>query len=135
VRRRSFLVAGPILAAVILIWAACSSGQGTPATTRGLSQEESQRIAQQYVIDDETFQFDGLDETLNLTGTETLRCPYCWAFTFEFQSRHSGFGNRTGQVLLQVITPHTAKVVVESGGVTSAVMDSKWDMMAEKSIE
>lgn len=134
-RRRAFPVAGLVLAAVVLVWAACSPGQGTPTPTRGPTQEESQRIAQQYVVDDETFQFDGIDETLKLAGTETLRCPYCWAFLLEFQSRHSGYGNRTGQTLLQVITPHTARVVVESGVVTSAVMDSKWDMMAEKAIE
>lgn len=37
-------------------------------------------------------------------------------------------------MLAQVITPHTARIIVEYGRVTSAIMDKKWDMMAQKMI-
>jgi hypothetical protein len=37
-------------------------------------------------------------------------------------------------MVAQVITPHTATIVVQEGKVTSAVMDSKWDMMGQKFI-
>jgi len=100
-----------------------------------VSQEESQEIAQEYLLNDSTFKFDGMEETLRLVDVDTLRCPYCWAFVFEFESRHSGYGDRTGLVILQVITPHTARIVVQEGEAVSAVMDVKWDMMEQKLID
>lgn len=50
----------------------------------------------------------------------------------KLQSRHAAYGDRTGQMVAQVITPHRAKVVVSPGEVTRAVMDRVWDMMVHK---
>ncbi|MFO7848462.1 MAG: GerMN domain-containing protein [Spirochaetia bacterium] len=52
---------------------------------------------------------------------------------FEFESRHSGYGDREGEILAQVITPHKLEVRVEktsdSGGweVSRAVTDGVFD--------
>ena len=75
-----------------------------------------------------------MGQTLEFVSEETLRCPYCWEFVFEFDCRHAGYGDRTGQVLAQVITPHTARVVVDQGNVASAVLDGKWDMIDQELI-
>ena len=40
-----------------------------------------------------------------------------------------------GQMLAQVITHHTARITVEQGRVTSAIMDEKWDMLELKLID
>jgi len=63
-----------------------------------------------------------------------LKCPYCWEFAYQFDCRQPGYGNRTGLIVAQVITPHTARVVVQEGKVTLAVMDGIWDMMGQKAI-
>ena len=39
------------------------------------------------------------------------------------------------QMLAQVITPHTARIIIEQGRVTSAIMDEKWDMLELKLID
>jgi len=39
------------------------------------------------------------------------------------------------QMLAQVITPHTARIIIEQGRVTSAIMDEKWDMLEQKMID
>lgn len=96
------------------------------------TQEESQKIAEEFVKKEATFVFDGIPGTLKLTDTTTLKTPYGWQFTFKFDSRQAGYGNRTGQVLAQVITPHTAVVTVIKGEVTRAVMDEKWDMLKQQ---
>jgi hypothetical protein len=115
--------------------AACSSGEaGSNTGNKGISQEESQEIARKYVINDPTFQFDGMMGTLALMNTTTLNCPYCWEFAYQFDCRQAGYGNRTGLMVAQVITPHTARIVVQEGKVASAVMDSNWDMMGQKVI-
>ena len=97
-------------------------------------QKKSREIAEEYLLNSLTFRFDGIEDSLKLVDTNTLKCPYCWEFVFEFQCRHAGYGNRTGMMLAQVITPHTARIIVEYGRVTSAIMDKKWDMMAQKMI-
>ena len=112
---------------------ACSSSEaGQLNGPKGISQEESQVIARQYVIDDPTFQFDGMMDTLTLVATITLKCPYCWEFVYQFDCGRAGYGNRTGLMLAQVITPHTTRIVVQEGMVTSAMMDGSWDMVGQK---
>jgi len=96
-----------------------------------MSKEESQTIAEEFVRNSPTFVYDGLEGTLILTDTLTARCPYCWVFIFEFDSRHAGYGDRTGQALAQVITHHRAVIGVEQLEITSAVMDDKWDMIRQ----
>ncbi len=91
------------------------------------SQTGGQQVAEEFVKMEATFRFDGMPETLKLTGTTSVANG--WEYTYEFDSRHAGYGNRTGQVLAQVITHHKAVVRVEGGRVTTGVMDGKWDMV------
>ncbi len=95
----------------------------------GITEAESKEIAREFVEHSPTYQFDGFE--LRYNQTIVLRCPYCWMFTFEFTSRHAGYGDRTGQVLAQVITPHNAEVVVINGTITRAVLDEQWDMLTQ----
>jgi hypothetical protein len=134
--RRGLLLFVSLMAVVsVFIASACSSGEARQTTgPEGISQEESQEIARQYVINEPTFVFDGMAETLALVSSTTLKCPYCWEFAYQFDCRQAGYGNRTGLMVAQVITPHTARIVVQEGKVTSAVMDGSWDMMGQKLI-
>lgn len=92
-------------------------------------------IASNFVQNEATYKFDGIPETFKLTGKTPLNCTLCNEFHFEYQSRNSGYGDRKGAVVAPVITAHKAKVVVESGAVTSAILDEIWDMKAQKLIE
>ncbi len=100
-------------------------------TVTQVTEEESRIIAEKYVRSCRTFVFDGIQDSLKLVKTETLRCPFCWQFTFEFDCRHAGYGDRTGQVLAEVITPHKALITVMQGEVTYAVIDGKWDIIKQ----
>ena len=134
-RRHLLLVFGLIAVASVFVASACSSSEASQSTgPQGISESDSQEIARQYVIKEPTFVFDGMMGTLALVSTTTLRCPYCWEFVYQFDCRQAGYGNRTGLMVAQVITPHTARVVVQEGKVTSAVMDASWDMMGQKPI-
>jgi outer membrane murein-binding lipoprotein Lpp len=91
-----------------------------------------QTIARNFVINSPTFAFDGIEDTLELIASEELAAPNTWQYTYEFQSRHAGYGDRTGQMLLMVITPHEAVITVVNGEVASAIMDGKWDMIKQE---
>ena len=100
-----------------------------------VSQDESQEIAEDYLRNTSTFKYDGIEDSVKLIAIHTMRCPYCWEFTFEFQTRHAGHGDRTGEILAQVITTHTARIVVQEGKVVSAVCCDNWDMLRREIID
>ena len=99
-----------------------------------MTEDGSMKIAEEAVKNSPTFLHDGIEETLELTLTDVARCPYCWVFTYEFDSRAAGYGDRTGQMLAQVITPHKAVISVQKYEITSAIMDNKWDMLTQTEI-
>lgn len=129
------LYAGIILIIMASLISGACSGPETPepivTTPDAVTEEESQQTALDYLLDSPTFKFDGMAETVKLTETMVLRCPSCWTFVYEFESRHGGYGDRTGQMVTQAITPHEAAITVIQGDVTNAVMDGKWDMMMQ----
>ncbi len=98
-----------------------------------ITEEESFEIAWQFTLNSPTYKYDG--EGLHHIKTLGLQCPDCWQFVFEFTCRHAGYGNRSKQMVLQMITHHTAVVTVEGGKVTCAVLDGQWDMINQKGIE
>ena len=110
-------------------------GEDELETIARVSKEESEEIARNYLLNSPTFKFDGIEDSLELAATYEATCPYCWQFVFEFQCRHAGYGDRTGQMLAEVITPHTAGITVDQGEVVSAIMDDQWDMIKQKMIE
>lgn len=94
------------------------------------SQEGGQKLALEFVKLEATYRFDGIPETLKVTSTTSVGNG--WKYTIEFDSRHGGYGNRTGQALDLVITHHTAEVTVQAGKVTQAIMDGQWDMINQR---
>jgi hypothetical protein len=71
-----------------------------------LTKEKSQNIALEFIIQSPTFVFDGIEETLQPTMSLEISIPFTWTFVFQFNSAHAGYGDRTGKMLAQVITPH-----------------------------
>jgi hypothetical protein len=51
-----------------------------------------------------------------------------WEFTFIFE-RHDGCGDRTGQILARVITPHEAVIMAKQAKKKSSVINGKLDMI------
>jgi len=96
------------------------------------SQEESQQIAEDFVRNSPTFIFDGIEESLKLKDSLQKPCPYSWEFSFEFDCKHAGYGDRMVQALAEVITRHEAVITVKQGEITGAVIDEKWDMVNQK---
>ena len=93
------------------------------------------KIALSFVKNGTTYIFDGMVETLRVIRIDVLESyPLQYLVTIGFDSRHAGYGDRTGQVLLQVITRHIAVVKVMSGKVVSAVLDEKWDELNQREV-
>jgi hypothetical protein len=100
-----------------------------------VSKQESREIVEDFIRNSPTFAFDGISKSLSLKETLTSRCPSCWVFIFEFECRSAGYGDRTGQELATVITPHTATIAIQQGEIKAADLDGKWDMLNQKLFE
>ncbi len=72
-----------------------------------------------------SFAFDGINDSLRLTGSSILPEVDSWEFKLEFNCRQPGHGDRSGRVLAQVITHHEEVILVKKGLVPSAVVDDE----------
>lgn len=134
------LYSGIVLLLVAAMLAGCSAVTAPvgdpvqiedPGPADGPSQDESRLIAEEFVIQSPTFVFDGMADSLRLTDAVEVSQPYTWLFVFEFDSRQAGYGDRSDQILAQVITRHEASITVEAGEISDASLDSKWDMLEQ----
>jgi len=98
------------------------------------TEQKAVETAKEFLLNCPTFKFDGIPESVKVVGVYTLRCPWTWMVEFNFTCRHSGYGNRTGLVLLQVLTDHKISVVVQRGVVARAIIDDVWDEINQKFI-
>jgi len=96
--------------------------------------DSSKLAAENSVKNSETYKFDGLAESLKYTGYDQLECSNCYRFRYEYDSSQTGYGNREGKMLAQVITHHVMLVIVENRQVTSVIADNKWDEINQKEI-
>lgn len=96
--------------------------------------EEAEQIARDYIRNAPTFSFGGIPRSLTVTSVEPLECTGCFEVTVEFSCRFPGYGVRDIYFLVQKATPHVARVRVEKGEVTQAIIDELWDEMAQESI-
>jgi len=106
-----------------------------PVTVNEVLYTESGAVqtALEFLMNGPTFRFDGIPSSIKVEDVVIASCcPWTWNVQLSFSSAHSGYGDRTGKILLQVITPHKMWVVVQRGTVVSAVIDGIWDELNQK---
>ncbi len=121
----SVLVVILILLAVIFI------------TTRTERTEEyslaaAQEIAENWVKNEcATYLYDG--ENLEFVESETIS-EDTYSFHFYFETRTAGYGDRSDQMVAQVITPRDLLVVVEKNTIIEAITDSYYNELTGEAI-
>jgi len=99
-----------------------------------VTEEENRRIATNYLLNSPTFKFDGIEGSIRLIAPQALKYNDAWQFIYKFRCAHPGYGDRSGEMLAQAVTPHTARIIVRRGEVTFAVIDEKWDIRGQRVI-
>jgi hypothetical protein len=88
--------------------------------------DQAREIAQDWIVNNaSTYVFDGFN--LELKEQEQVIENETYLFTFSFQSRAAGYGDRTDQMLAQMITDHVIEIVVDQGEVILAQTDNVFD--------
>lgn len=99
-----------------------------PTTPEEQTKYDAIGVAQKYIVTSPTFAFDGMHDTLDVIDVTVMESyPVQYKVTIAFDSAHAGFGDRTDQILAEVITPHKMDIIVSEGVVISAVTDGDWD--------
>jgi hypothetical protein len=94
---------------------------------------EAEELAMYWLKKAPTFRFDGIEGTMRIDNSVILESyPEKYLITIVFDCAHSGYGDRSDLILAQVITEHTAVIVVSSGEVQSAVIDGEWDELNQR---
>lgn len=94
-------------------------------------EDRARDIGLDFVKADKTYKFDGMEDTLKVSYNRTLD-GNVYEIIAEFTSAHGGYGDRTGEMVLQVLTDHRAVIHVKDDKIIYAVMDDQWDMVNDK---
>lgn len=92
------------------------------------------QLVEDFIKNGATYAFDGIDgsiKIIRITGSASGEKPntvYNWTYELEYQTSHPGHGDRTGQMLAQVISKHSATISIVNGEIDAAVCDEIWDM-------
>jgi hypothetical protein len=113
-------VAVPLLVALPLLLSAVIAYQ-MYNQLRG--RDEAVKIAESHLLTCETFRFDGIKSSVTVDTVVSVQSG--WRIRLNFSCAHPGYGDRTGQLLLQVISPHQIQITVQEGKVSSAIIDEK----------
>ena len=129
-----FIVITSLVTALLLVIAGGAIVYSSSPGGVAYSPEDAQKIAKDFVASESTFKYDGMADTLAVKSC-TAKTVDTYEVIAEFTSRSAGYGDRTGMMTAQMLTPHEAVIIVEKGKVTSAGMDGQWDMIAQKAID
>ena len=117
-----------LLIATIIISAASAIAGISPYSLP--QEEEAAKKAMKFVLNSPTYRFDG--SKIKLESVMETQTKGCYKALVDFVSSKSGYGDRTDEMLLQVITNHRAEVTVCNGEIVSAVLDGEWDMIKQE---
>jgi len=102
-------------------------------TQQKAADDKAASAAINHLVVSPTFMFDGFKESVQVKTVQRLGDGHL--VRLEFECGHSGYGNRSGQMLLQVVTRHVAEAHVINGRVVGMVLDGVWDEVGQAFIE
>ncbi|MDW7732279.1 MAG: hypothetical protein SCH66_07605 [Methanolobus sp.] len=90
-----------------------------------INENQAKVIAREWIVNAPTYSFDGS----NLTFVDYRSGEHSseHILTYTFNSSHGGYGNRTDQMVTQVMTNHTIEITLYDRNVVFATIDGVWD--------
>lgn len=123
-----------LMTGVVLSAVGCGKPPAATAELTSLPDDIPVQTAEAFVRSSSTFSFGDAGDIIG--ADKAAESPDGTVIvTVRYQTGQPGHGDRTGQVLAQVVTDHSARVTVEGGKVTSATCDGIWDMVSDAAIQ
>ena len=99
--------------------------------TSACPKEQASAASLSLIKNSPTFAFDGIKDSIKQVKVESADNGLTWKLLYIFKTSHPGHGDRSEQMLTQVITEHTAQITVTSCKITSAVCDNAWNLLTD----
>ena len=96
------------------------------------TREKSEKTARLFLLECPTFIFDGIRDSVRLSVIDILPQLHCWKFTYSFDCRQPGYGNRKGHRLLPFLAEHRIAITVKNGTISEAIIDDIWDELHQE---
>lgn len=97
--------------------------------------KEAEELAIEFLKTAPTFRFDGIEESIKVVDIIAMESyPVQYIITLAFECRHPGYGDRSGEVLAQVITPHKIRIALSAGKIGSAIIDEQWNELIQRPV-
>jgi hypothetical protein len=97
-------------------------------TASSCPKEQAAAASLSLIKNSPTFVFDGVKDSIKQVRADTSDNGVTWNLTYTFKTTHPGHGDRSGQVLAQVVTGHTAQITVTRCKIAAAVCDNAWNL-------
>jgi hypothetical protein len=98
------------------------------------TEDELKEIASEWITEAPTYSYDGSDLEF-VDYNVSPENPAQSTLNYTFTSTHGGYGNRSEQIVTQVITEHSIEVMLYNRNVISATIDGVWDEVNQKMLE
>jgi hypothetical protein len=99
------------------------------------SLDNAEQLALEWSMAAPTYRFDGTEGSMSIIDTVVAEsCPVQYYISISFNCAQPSYGDRTGEVLAQVVTEHIARILVSSGEVRGAVIDDAWDELNQREV-
>jgi hypothetical protein len=133
------LVMGSFLAVTvvfILVMFALKGPSFFPDVSKSLTsstcpKEQASAISFSLIKNSPTFAFDGIKDSIKQVKADSADNGLTWKLLYLFKTSHPGHGDRSEQMLTQVITEHTAQITVTKCKITAAVCDNTWNLLTD----
>jgi hypothetical protein len=99
-----------------------------------ISENEAKVIAEEWIMNAPTYSFDGSNLAFEDYHSNT-EYPSQHTLTYTFTSSHGGYGNRTDQMVTQVVTNHTIEMTLYDSNVGFVIIDGVWDEREQNMLE
>ncbi|WP_319507657.1 hypothetical protein [uncultured Methanolobus sp.] len=99
-----------------------------------ISEEDAEAKAEEWIMNAPTYSFDG--SNLSLADHQyNDEEPEVHTLTYTFISSHGGYGNRSDQMVTQVITNHTVEIRLYNEIVETVIVDEVWNEMTQHMLD
>ena len=98
------------------------------------SKEQASAAAFSLIKNSPTFSFDGIKDSIRQVKADSPDNGVTWGLFYTFKTAHPGHGDRSDQVLAQVVTEHAAQIILKKCKISSAVCDNTWDLITDSPI-
>jgi len=98
--------------------------------TAACSLEQASAMSLSLIKSSPTFAYDGIKDSIKQVKVESSDNGQTLKLLYVFKTAHPGHGDRSGEVLAQVVTEHTAQITLSKCKITSAVCDKTWNLLS-----